>query len=358
MTQPSNVRFVMEDRLNDDLDAFRDEVNTNQADFETDLTNQVASLYGQNFVMNGAFDVWQRGTSFVNLIQWTADRWRMTRGVGPTTRSVTREPLNNAISELENVEYYLRCTLTTVGAGTNVRVVNYIEDVSKLSGKSVTLSWYGKHSSSTDLRVVVEQDFGDAGSPAVNVLDTTVSYSTVWERKSVSFIMPSISLKTVGPNNYIAINFYQQDSNGSILDITGVKLEEGTSATKFSRQNPSIQGELAACQRYYYRAYCNANQRFGLGQVTTTTNATFFIQFPTEMRIAPTALEQTGTASNYRIINAAGTGIACSAVPVFANASTNAATVTAASTYTAAGQATQLFANNTATYLGFSAELI
>jgi hypothetical protein len=358
MTQPSNVRFVMEERFNDDLDNFKVEVNADMTNFEQDINNKIAPFWGQNYVMNGAFDIWQRGTSFGNSNQYVADRWRMSREVAVTTRTVTREPLNNAIAGLENVEYYLRSTLTTLGTGSGARVINYIEDVNKLAGKTVTLSWYGKHSSFKNLKVVVEQNFGDGGSASV-FTERTISYTDYWIRHTAFFSMGNLDGKTVGPNSHVAIYFYHDNSDNSVLDITGVKLESFVSSpTDFSRQHPSIQSELAACQRYYYRAYCNANQRFGLGQVTTTTNATFFIQFPTEMRIAPTALEQTGTATNYRIINAAGTGIACSAVPVFANASRNAATITAASTYTAAGQATQLYANNTATYLGFNADVL
>jgi len=75
------------------------------------------------------------------------------------------------------------------------------------------------------------------------------------------------------------------------------------------------------------------------------------------MRVKPAALEQSGTAAHYAIANAAGTNVACSAVPTFNNASVNNAQVNAASTYTAAGNGSSILSNNILAYMGFSAEL-
>ena len=360
MTQPSSVRFVMEDRFNDDLDAFRAEINSDQDAFETQVTNQITSLYGQNYVMNGAFDVWQRGITFGNSNQYVADRWRMSRAVAVTARTATREPLNNAIPELENVEYYLRSTLTTVGTGSGARVINYIEDVNKLAGKTVTLSWYGKHSSPGSFQVAVEQNFGDGGSTSVSPLDTTVSYTTAWERKSLTFTMSSILGKTVGPNNYIAIYFYQADANGSVLDITGLKLEEGNTATAFSRQNPSIQGELAACQRYYQRINANtATSILGVGASSGTTTILIHIPFKTTMRIPPSAIDfPTPVASNFGAYNySISAGSAVSALSI-SNVNTENIHISCTVTGAVANTPAVLRTSLTSAYIGFSAELI
>jgi hypothetical protein len=47
-------------------------------------------------------------------------------------------------------------------------------------------------------------------------------------------------------------------ANGSIIRVAGVQLEEGLYVTSFRRNAPSIQAELAACQRYYEKSYSTA----------------------------------------------------------------------------------------------------
>ena len=76
------------------------------------------------------------------------------------------------------------------------------------------------------------------------------------------------------------------------------------------------------------------------------------------MRIAPTALEQSGTASNYRVLNATGSGVTCSAVPTFSAATTESVSVnfTVASGLVA-GNAGYGLPLTSAAYLGWSAEL-
>jgi hypothetical protein len=76
------------------------------------------------------------------------------------------------------------------------------------------------------------------------------------------------------------------------------------------------------------------------------------------MRTRPTALETTGTASDYTVARTS-TYEVCNAVPTFAGASKEVANVntnqTSASVNT--GQAVALRANTTDFFLGFSAEL-
>jgi len=79
------------------------------------------------------------------------------------------------------------------------------------------------------------------------------------------------------------------------------------------------------------------------------------------MRIAPTALEQSGTANEYAV-NFAGVQTTCSAVPTFQSFTTdNSAFVTVAVTAgLIAGQAGRFvtdITNGTNAYLGWSAEL-
>jgi hypothetical protein len=148
-------------------------------------------------------------------------------------------------------------------------------------------------------------------------------------------------------------------TNGATFYITGVQLEKGIVSTPFDFRPYGT--ELQLCQRYYYRLSPGATSRmFSVsGQCATSTAASGYIPFPVTMRTRPTSLEQTGTASNYAVFNS-GTGtVACNTVPVFNAFSTDGSAmvdVTVASGLSA-GNVTLLFSNNSAAYLGWSAEL-
>jgi hypothetical protein len=157
--------------------------------------------------------------------------------------------------------------------------------------------------------------------------------------------------------NYIAATGSQNlvGTNGATFYITGVQLEVGSVATPFERRPYGT--ELALCQRYYYKVSGNSGQTFGAGFSNSSTLGIGYVQFSTTMRTNPSALEQTGTASNYRV-DVGGNNIACSSVPVFASATTIGSQVqfTTASGQTT-GQGCLFTSNATGAYLAWSAEL-
>jgi hypothetical protein len=136
-------------------------------------------------------------------------------------------------------------------------------------------------------------------------------------------------------------------------------MEASNTATAFQTATGTLQGELSACQRYYYRATpTGVYNSFGSAFSNATTTMLGLVPFPVTMRIAPTALEQRGTASEYGIQQGA-TGITCSTVPALSNATPYNSLVqyTVASGLTI-GQAGLLRnENNTTAFLAWSAEL-
>jgi hypothetical protein len=100
------------------------------------------------------------------------------------------------------------------------------------------------------------------------------------------------------------------------------------------------------------------NAPFGSAFMNSTTEARGLVQFPVVMRTNPTALEQTGTVTDYRVRYTAASTATCSAVPTFsaATAIMSFISFTVASGLTG-GQAGFLESNSTSSYLGWSAEL-
>jgi hypothetical protein len=144
-------------------------------------------------------------------------------------------------------------------------------------------------------------------------------------------------------------------TNGATFYITGVQLEKGSTATSFDYRPYGT--ELNLCLRYYYKHQGTNGYRFGTSYNGNTTNAIGWVPFIVPMRANPTALEQTGTASDYGIAYLVTTA-ACSSVPVFNSADPYGSTVSfiVASGLTA-GQGSHIFSNTNNGYLAWSAEL-
>jgi hypothetical protein len=77
------------------------------------------------------------------------------------------------------------------------------------------------------------------------------------------------------------------------LDTWGWQLEVGNTATAFQTATGTIQGELAACQRYYVRwnGANGINSHIGTGINSSTTGGRFLVPLPVTMRATPTVLD-------------------------------------------------------------------
>lgn len=334
------------------------------------LTADMQSKFAmKNRIINGALQIWQRGTSFtsvgngISAPQYTADRMFGYRGSGWAA--------NLDISQQAGFgsnQYCLRAQRTNGTSSTAVIVIGQIvESVNMydLQGKSVTLSFYCRAGSNFSGGTVSPQVYT---STAANQTSASLAVGT-WTGSAVTStsITPTTTatqytFTTTIPSNALSLGIlFVWTPTGTAgandyLDFTGVQLEAGSSATGYEYRQ--YQQELALCQRYYYKLtppntsaiFCNS-----LNDSTTLANG--FVTFESPMRTSPTALEQSGTASHYRI-QITGNAINCSAVPSFNSASTWGSSIvfTVASGLTA-GQASLFRSNNTAGYLAWSAEL-
>ena len=147
-------------------------------------------------------------------------------------------------------------------------------------------------------------------------------------------------------------------TNGATFYITGVQLEQNTSATPFERR--LYNQELANCQRYFeLLGGRNAYEPVAAGFIFSSTTGVANYFFKQTMRTAPSLTVP--TASNWSVMNNAGSGIGLTSLVI--NDSGNQVTVNGVclrfqvSSGLTAGNATSLEAVNTNARINFSAEL-
>lgn len=312
-----------------------------------------------NYIINGAFDIWQRGVGpFTANGAYTADRWTgdFVTGAGSVTQQ-TFTPGTAPVSGYEGT-YFLRKNVTTGAQFSSL--IQRVEDVRTLAGQTVTLSFWAKGTNPTGgLSVNLLQTFG-AGGSADNIASVvggnSLSMTGSWARYSYTFNVPSIAGKTIGTNSYLWMTIYQSAANTSAwtLDIWGVQLEVGSTATAFRRNTNNIQAELAACQRYYYRNTPPSGQRYYyVGQAISATSAIATVNFPVTMRIAPSAVESSGVA----LVGAGAGGIGITSLTVNYTSENGMSLGVACASGLVSGNATNIVLNAAGAYLGFSAEL-
>ena len=327
------------------------------------LWNSGYGQAGKNKIINGDFGVWQRGTSFTQADTYCADRWTATYGgASPTAAAITRQSFTPATAPVAGYEstYFLRMVTTTIGSCTAAGFEQRIEDVRTYAGQTATISFWAKADAARSAVVVTRQNFGSGGSTATYVEAATVSLTTSWTRFTVSYAVPSISGKTVGTGSYLSFGLRMTTmANGGTMDLWGYQAEYGSYATPFqTASGGSPQGELAMCQRYYWRLTPPSACTICAGFVDGTTFAIFNINLPVTMRTAPTALEQSGTASDYGVRQSGGVVTALSSVPTLGVCTNTTASLsfTVASGLTA-GQGVAARLVNANAYLGWTAEL-
>jgi hypothetical protein len=335
-----------------------------------------ATPSASNPLINGAFTVAQRGTSVAiaaNAGGYTLDRWYAQSVATGSALTISRQTTNDS-TNLPNIQYCARVQRNSGQTATgSILFSQSMESINSIpfAGKVVTMSFYARaganySATANALSVYLISGTGTdqlrgAGNSYTGetfpINNQTATLTTTWQRFTFTGTVPATSTELAfypifAPTGTAGANDY--------YEITGCQIDIGTVALPFRTTASTYQGELAACQRYYYRTLATGNfSRFGIGQVTSTTTAYCYVNFPVIMRIAPTSLETTGTPANYALTNAAAGAVALSAGPLFDSANTSGSLLNNAVTAgLIGGNATQFLSNNnTSAYLGWSAEL-
>jgi hypothetical protein len=317
-----------------------------------------------NAIINGAFEVWQRGTSFTPASTsevYTADRFYAQRDGTGATVTVSRQSFTPGTAPVTGYEseFFLRYAQTVAGTGgTFNQLVQKIEDVRSFAGQTVTFSFWAKAATPTTIQQFTVQQFGTSGSSEVLSPGTVHNINTSWTRYRSTFTIPSVLGKTIGANSRTAMAMVFPNNAVQTIDIWGVQLEAGSVATPFRRNANSIQGELAACQRYYQRfttsAVSSSITPFGIA--TSTTAVHFIINAITEMRVAPTSIDFSANIRMFDTVSTAPTMTALSLAHA-AGPQTLGFTGTVSSGLTQFRSYRIIAADGQQGFVGFSAEL-
>jgi hypothetical protein len=275
---------------------------------------------GKNSLINGDFNIWQRGTSFLPTSAaaiFSADRWRnYNNGTGVVTVSQqTFTPGAAPVAGYEGTYFHRIAYDASLGTTTTHGFAQRIENVQTAAGQTITISFWAKLTNSQASAVSsinVRQNFGSGGSTQVTTTGTAPSLTTSWARYSTTVAVPSISGKTIGTSSYVEIDFIFNAQASQNIDLWGFQVELGSVATAFQTATGTLQGELAACQYYFNRLAGEGTfQQISNGQCWSSTEAMATVNYPI-MRVAPTITYS--TASFFSLQNATNTEVAITAL--------------------------------------------
>ena len=284
---------------------------TSTGDFNTEVQTALVTRVSdtplsQNFILNGAFDVWQRGTSVTptSTVTYSADRWESFRTSYVAGMRVTRQTSGVPTG----FEYYARVERLKDNTGTEgIFFCQPIEsqDSVFLVGKEVTLSFYARRGAdlSSASQTISATVFSGTGidenrrggiTGSATVATSSVALTTSFARYSITGTVGATANQI-----FVLFNYTPTGTAGDSdrFDITGIQLELGDTPTPFRRANPTLQAELAACQRYYEVSVSSgASQQYvGTGVAYTASSVYAMLPFKVEKRIVPEAVISNGT---------------------------------------------------------------
>ena len=240
-----------------------------------------------NRIINGDFDIWQRGTSFAPAVNgaFQTDRWEYQNGSDAVNSILQSTDVPTFAESGHTSKYSLKVDCTTadsaVAATDYVIMIYRMEglDVSPLIGKTITVSFWVKSTKTGVFTVSFYNSSTSEGYP----VEYTVNASDTWEKKTVSVLLPTTESWTT--SNAVSLTVYFTIMSGSDFQMTPdtwnagyaiatsnqvngmdntannfllsqVKMEVGYVATPFTGR--LYTEELALCQRYFEKSFLYA----------------------------------------------------------------------------------------------------
>jgi hypothetical protein len=259
-----------------------------------------------NPILNSSFQVWQRGTSIAIPSStgntFSADRWTSQTGAAAIT--ISRQ-LTSDTTNLPFIQYCARYQRNSGQTGTNtVPLVQNIETLNArpFAGKAITFSFYARRganysptSNALDFTVGsgtgTDQNVLTSYTGEAAVLSGTATLTTTWQR-----FTGTGTVSASANEMYIRFNYSPTGTAGAddFYEVTGVQIDVGSIALPFRTYAGTIQGELAACQRYYL--YKSGNEFSGV--FSSSSTAYLSTHYPI-MRVSPTVTIPAGPYTNF-----------------------------------------------------------
>jgi hypothetical protein len=342
----------------------------------------------RNRIFNGDMRIDQRNGGASATINnstktYTVDRWQAngqpSDGVFTVQQSSTAPAgftnsviltVTTADSSIATGQYYLFCQRIE---GYNVADF----DFGKSTAKTITISFWVRSSITGQFGGAIQNSANDRSYPFTYsiISANTFEYKTITIAGDTSgtwltdngiglFLWLDLGCSTTvraTAGSWASGTYYGAtgDTNwistlGATFYITGVQLEQGSTATEFERR--PIGTELAMCQRYFWMIATGNNKLIGSGYNFTATNMQMTIQHLVTMRTAPTIYQATGT--GYYTFERNGGSDAFNSLAL-GSATTDQVSISFNSTEISgtAGQAGNVFLSNASAYVGLSAEL-
>lgn len=199
----------------------------------------------KNYIINGDFEIWQRGVSFPSANGYTADRWYAHQ---------TGTKCTVVKTGLGAVGFRAGLVFTGVAGNTLCRIFQPIEAVncahltaSKSNTVTVGFNAYQTTGAPLSISVILLKHTVLDSTTGATVLGTQVASvpNSTHGRHSASFSLAADDLQY----GCTLILSAESGLTSGLLAFTGVSLEEGATAATFERRPHGI--ELSLCQRYY-----------------------------------------------------------------------------------------------------------
>jgi hypothetical protein len=264
----------------------------------TGLNYKPLDAAGKNPLINGSFNIWQRGTSISVAAStntgYSADRWNSISAASQAS-TISRQVTNDT-TNLPNIQYCARVQRNSGQTGTGKYYFNQsLETVNTIPfvGKQVTLSFYARKgadysptSSALEVWLVTQtgtdQSLGAYSNFTTRPIDGVATLTTTWQRFTFTGTVGSTATEMAVSLNMTPVG---TASTNDYFEVTGVQIELGATATTFSRAQGTIQGELAACQRYYWRpSGQSAYAYYGTGLSESGSFSPIFVPLPVCLR--------------------------------------------------------------------------
>jgi hypothetical protein len=262
--------------------------NMNDLSGTVNLVSGTQIAAGKNTLINGNFSTWQRGTSSSGNA-YIADRWysALISGTGTFAQESTIVPTGSI--------YSMKFTASATAQPALYQAIETLNAI-KFAGQTVTVSGVIAASTSTGFTIDVQHSSSTDNGVTGTWTSITATSGGTATATSTTFVSISgvYAIPSTAKSLRVRIFTTSTIANGVVVYFDNAQLELGSTATTFQTATGTIQGELAACQRYC-RVYNASASIPSLGYYETNTVGVAIINF-SDMRVAPSLTAASGTA--------------------------------------------------------------